>query len=272
MTLTLSSSPARSGAKSAALAGGLSFASVYHKRLRPKANEFRYGVFYICVNLRDIDRLRRPFVSVDRFNLLSFHRKDHGDSSGADLEGWIRALLSENGLGGTADGDIVLHCHPRLLGFAFNPISLWFCHDRDGALRAVLCEVNNTFGERHLYLVAHDDGRIIEPTDWLAARKVFHVSPFLPIEGFYRFRFRLDEARMRTDIHYHDAQGPMLVTSVDGRRRELTSMSALGAVARHPLMTFMVVGRIHFQALRLWLKRARFFGKPGSPPAKALTR
>jgi len=271
MTLILPS-PAETVAerRTTAIAGGLSLATVFHKRLRPKANAFRYGVFYVCINLADIDRLRRPLFSLDRFNLLSFHRKDHGPRTGGDLEAWIRGLLKDNGLE-TIDGDIVLHCHPRLLGYAFNPISLWFCHDRAGALRAVLCEVKNTFGERHLYLVAHADSRPIEPSDWLQARKVFHVSPFLPVEGFYRFRFRLDENGVRADIHYHDAEGPMLLTYVEGTRRNLTTASALGAVLRHPLMTLMVVGRIHYQAARLLLKKARFFRKP-APPAHDLTR
>ncbi|MGE0657973.1 MAG: DUF1365 family protein, partial [Reyranellaceae bacterium] len=107
--------------------------------------------------------------------------------------------------------------------------------------------------------------------DWLEARKVFHVSPFLPVEGRYRFRFRLDSQRVRADIHYHDDDGLMLVTWSDGDRRELGSASALGAVFRHPLMTFMVVFRIHLQAARLWFKRARFFRKP-APPAEELTR
>lgn len=255
---------------SSALAGGLCLAQVFHKRLRPQVNQFRYAVFYICVPLRQIERLRRPFFSIDRFNLLSFHRRDHGPRTGDDLERWVRNLLAENGLD-QANGDIVLHCHPRLLGYAFNPISLWFCHDRTGALRAVLCEVNNTFGETHCYLVAHEDGRPIEATDWLQARKALHVSPFLPVEGFYRFRFRLDGQSVRADIHYHDAKGPVLVTWLDGRRHDLTGGALLGAFVRHPLMSLMVIVRIHYQAARLMLKKARFFRKP-APPVHTLTR
>jgi len=271
MTLTISPSADRSAPISGVIAGGLSFATVFHKRARPRVNQFRYSVFYLCVDLRDIERLRRPFFSLDRFNLLSFHRKDHGACDGTDLEAWIRNVLSTNGLGDIADGHVVLHCHPRILGYVFNPISLWFCHDRSGGLRAVLCEVRNTFGERHLYLVAHADGGQILETDWLQARKVFHVSPFMPVSGHYRFRFRLDAERVRADIHYHDGEGLILVTYVDGCRRDLTVASAAGAVLRHPLMTLMVVGRIHYQAMKLLLKRARFHRKP-SPPSRDLTR
>ena len=136
---------------------------------------------------------------------------------------------------------------------------------------AVLCEVSNTFGERHLYLVAHPDSRPIAPDDWLQARKALHVSPFLPVEGHYRFRFRLEDGRARADIHYHDANGPILVTWVDGERRTLTDWSAVGAAIRHPLMTLNVVARIHLQALRLWRKGAIFHRKP-PPPDEELSR
>ena len=123
---------------------------------------------------------------------------------------------------------------PRMLGYVFNPVSFWFCRDRSGALRAVLCEVNNTFGESHCYLVHHDDRRPIEPDAWLEGRKVFHVSPFLPVEGGYRFRFRLDDGRAHVDVNYHDAEGLMLATSVGGRREALTDASVLPALPRQP--------------------------------------
>ncbi len=257
-----------------AIAGGLVRARIYHRRSRPRVNEFKYHAFYFCLRLQDIGRLPRPLVSLDRFNLISFHRKDFGPRDGSDLGVWIGAILRDNGLGDVADGDIVLQGHPRVLGYVFNPVSFWFCHDKAGALRAVLAEVSNTFGERHLYLVAHEDRRPIAPQDWLTSRKVFHVSPFMPVEGFYRFRFRLEDGRVRADIHYHDAcdqGGPILVTYVDGERSDLSSGSVLRALLRHPLMTLAVIGLIHFQALKLWTKRARFHRKP-DPPRETLTR
>ena len=256
---------------STAIAGGLVRAHIYHRRSRPRINEFKYQAFYFCLNLQDIDRLKRPFISVDRFNLISFHRADFGPRDGSDLRVWIEAIMAANGLSGIADGDIFLHGHPRVLGFVFNPVSFWFCHDRQGALRAVLAEVSNTFGERHLYLVAHEDNRPIAAQEWLSSRKVFHVSPFLPVAGDYRFRFRLERDRVRADIHYHDADGPMLVTYIDGTRRDLSSGSVVRALLRHPLMTLAVVGLIHYQAVKLWWKRARFHRKP-RPPQQTLTR
>ncbi len=160
---------------------------------------------------------------------------------------------------------------PRMLGYVFNPVSFWFCHDRAGAVRAVLCEVNNTFGETHCYLVHHDDRSEIQPDAWLEGRKVFHVSPFLPIEGGYRFRFRLDDERAHVDVNYHDGQGLMLATSVGGLREPLSDRAIVRRFVCNPTMTLGVVARIHWQALHLWRKRARFYGKP-APPAELVTR
>jgi uncharacterized protein len=160
---------------------------------------------------------------------------------------------------------------PRMLGYVFNPVSFWFCRDRAGALRAVLCEVNNTFGESHCYLVHHDDRRPIEPDAWLKGRKVFHVSPFLPVEGGYRFRFRLDEGHAHVDVNYHDQEGLMLATSVGGRREALSDARVLRRFLGNPMMTLAVVVRIHWQALHLLCKRARFHRKP-APPAEFVTR
>ncbi len=198
------------------------------------------------------------------------HRADFGPRDGSDLDAWIRTILAANGFADIADGDVILQGHPRVLGYVFNPVSFWFCLDGAGRLRAVLAEVNNTFGERHLYLVAHDDKRPIAPEDWLTS------SPFLPVEGGYRFRFRLEAGRVRADIHYYDAQQgdaakPMLVTYVDGERRDLSGPAVLRTLLRHPLMTLAVIALIHYQAIKIWAKRGRFHRKP-EPPQETLTR
>ena len=145
-------------------------------------------------------------------------------------------------------------------------MSFWFCRDRSGALRAVLCEVNNTFGESHCYLVHHPDARALKPDEWLDGRKVFHVSPFLPVEGDYRFRFRFDEKTAHVDVNYHDAKGLMLATSVSGRREPLTDRAVFRRFLGNPTMTLGVIARIHWQALQLWRKRVRFYRKPAPPP------
>lgn len=241
-------------------------ATVVHRRLRPRDNAFRYRVAYLCLGLEALQTAAGRWLKVDRAGLVSFRRSDHGARDGSDLEAWLKDILARHGLGDVCDGDVVLMTMPRMLGYVFNPVSFWFCRDRAGALRAVLCEVNNTFGETHGYLVHHNDRRPIEPDAWLEGRKAFHVSPFLPVEGGYRFRFRLDEERAHVDIHYHDAEGLMLATSVGGRREPLSDRTMLRRFLGNPTMTFAVIARIHWQALHLWRKRARLYRKPAPPP------
>jgi DUF1365 family protein len=248
----------------------LFFGEVMHRRLRPAENRFIYPVYFLRVPLSALARLPRPLLSVDRWNLLSFHVRDHGPRDGSALEPWIRGLLARYGLA-AADGEIVLQAFPRVLGYVFNPVSFWLCHDRQGQLRAVLAEVNNTFGERHNYLMAHDDCRPILPEDWIEARKVFHVSPFCRVEGRYRFRFGDAAGRTCFRIDYDDAEGALLVTSIAGSPQPLTTGALARAFAGYPGMTFGVVARIHWQALRLWLKRVRFISKP-LPPTEETTR
>jgi len=246
------------------------YGRVMHARLRPKRNIFSYGVFFMRFALSDMNRLAGPLFSVDRFNLLSFHRRDHGARDGGDLQTWIRSLLRAEGLR-AADGEIWLQAFPRVLGYVFNPVSFWLCHDRAGGLRAVLCEVSNTFGEHHNYLLAHSDERPIEASDVLTARKVFHVSPFCEVNGGYRFQFELDPAATRVRIDYDDPAGKLLVTSVSGEARALTTARIVRAFALYPWMTFAVIARIHWQAARLWLKGVRFVSKP-LPPVRETTR
>jgi DUF1365 family protein len=255
----------------------LCFGQVRHRRLRPAANAFAYGTYYVRLPLRALGR--RGFgcalFSRNRFNLLSFADADHGDGSTPLVE-WIDGLLRAEGVH-DADGEVWLQAMPRVLGYAFNPVSFWFCHRADGALRAVLCDVRNTFGERHFYLL--DSGAAIGNGSELAARKVFHVSPFCRVEGGYRFRFvRADPApgqpageRTLACIDYDDAAGLLLQTSLSGRATALSMRSVVRAFLGYPFMTFGVVARIHLQALRLWLRRVPFHTKP-VPPAHKVSR
>lgn len=241
-------------------------AVVVHRRLRPRVNAFRYRVAYLCLGLDALEKAAGRWLKVDRGGLVSFRRADHGGRDGGDLRVWLRSILDAQGLGATCDGEIVLMTLPRLLGYVFNPVSFWFCRDRAGALRAVLCEVNNTFGETHCYLVHRDDRGPLAADEWLEGRKVFHVSPFLPVEGNYRFRFRLDDEIVHVDVNYHDPAGLMLATSVGGRREPLADRTVVRRFLGRPMMTLGVVARIHWQALKLWRKRARFYRKPAPPP------
>lgn len=249
---------------------------VFHKRLRPIQHAFSYGVFFLRVPLSQLDRLGNRWFSRNRFNLVSLYDRDYGPRDGSSLEDWMRALLKREGIR-TANGDIVLQTFPRLLGYVFNPISVWYCLDQDEKLRAALCEVNNTFGEHHNYLIVHDDQRPIGPDDWLTARKVFHVSPFCAVKGHYRFRFEQTAGRAFTEIDYFDGgtsfadHDKLLVTTLHGIPAPLDAASTLRTFFRHPLMTFAVVLRIHTQALRLWLNHLPYFRKP-EPPAFKTTR
>jgi DUF1365 family protein len=240
-------------------------AVVAHSRARPRPHAFRYRVAYLCLGLDSLGAAAGRWLKLDRPGLVSFRQADHGARDGGDLKTWLQGVLAEHGLAEACDGTPLLMALPRMLGYVFNPVSFWFCRDRQGLLRAVLCEVNNTFGDSHCYLVHHDDRRPIEPGDWLDGRKVFHVSPFLPIEGAYRFRFRLDDNRLHVDVNYHDAQGLMLATSVGGQREALTDRAVVRRFLLNPLMTVGVVARIHWQALKLWRKKAKFYTRPAIP-------
>ncbi len=161
---------------------------------------------------------------------------------------------------------------PRVLGYVFNPVSFWFCHDQQGRLRAVLCEVNNTFGETHTYVCAHPDHRPIEGNDVLVGQKDFHVSPFLARTGHYTFRFKKQTERCDIWINYYDEQGKLqLATSLNGRFRALTKKTLRQAFWQHPLVTFKSIFLIHWQALKLVLKSAKYFKRPQQKAKRVTT-
>jgi DUF1365 family protein len=157
-----------------------------------------------------------------------------------------------------------------MLGFAFNPVSFWLCLDKGDGLRAVVAEVNNTFGERHFYVCRHEDRRRIVPQDTIAAEKVFHVSPFMPVEGHYRFSFSWSDRAFGCRIDLHDAEGLILTAAMSGPRLPFSSWRLARALALNPLLMFKVLGLIHYQAVRLWAKGVRHFSKP-QPPAEPVS-
>ena len=240
--------------------------SVRHARLRPAPHRFAYPTRFLMLPMRTLARTPCAALARNRRGLLSFHDADHGDGR-ADALAWFDELLAAEGLR-DADGEVWLQTYPRLLGYAFKPVSFWYAHRRDGSLAAIVVEVNNTFGERHCYLL---HGERLAWGRELTAAKVFHVSPFCRVEGRYRFRFLRAADRIVARIDHDDADGPLLQTSVSGTLEPLTAASARRAFWRAPLMTLGVIGRIHWQALRLWLKRVPFFGKP-SPPRAFVSR
>ncbi|MDE2252753.1 MAG: DUF1365 domain-containing protein [Betaproteobacteria bacterium] len=259
---------------------------VHHQRLRPALHRFTHRVFFLMLPMRTLATSPELLcIPRNRRGLVSFHDCDHGDG-GADSQAWLLSLLHEQGIK-DADGEIWLQTFPRVLGYVFNPVSFWYCHRADGTLCAILAEVNNTFGERHCYLLtsASPDGALgtVAWGQQLHASKVFHVSPFCAVEGTYRFRFlrrrrvaphghsELELERMVARIDHDDAQGPLVLTSISGVLRPLTAASARAAVLAHPFMTVGVMAGIHWQALKLWRKRVPLFSKP-APPRSGVTR
>ena len=235
------------------------FGHVAHRRLRPTVHAFAYPVFYVRLPLADLAAAEGPVFAIGRLHALSLYQKDHGPRDGSPLDSWIKMLLRERGL--PDDGEVVLQTFPRVWGYVFNPVSFWFCHNRAGALIAVLAEVKNTFGGHHHYLLHNPDGIPLRDGQTLWADKRFHVSPFCVIKGGYRFCFRLETTRPLARIDYDDGEGELLLTSISGRPRSWTTRGLLAALLRMPFLTVGVMLRIHWQALRLWLKRVPFHGK-----------
>ncbi|MCC5987662.1 MAG: DUF1365 domain-containing protein [Pararhodobacter sp.] len=245
----------------------------FHGRKGVVANSFAYGVDYLLLN-PEAQALRAPAIfSRNRAGLVSLHDVDHGGARGAG-EGavWARRVLAQAGLT-AADGELLLLAQPRILGHVFNPVSFWLCHGRDGTLRCVIAEVSNTFGDRHSYLCHHDDQRPITATDELTARKVFHVSPFQPVAGGYRFRFDISEERVNIRIEYGDgtASAGGVIATLSGARRPASTAGLLGAMLRRPFGSRRVLALIHWQALKLWWKGAPFRPRP-APPAHEVSR
>lgn len=242
---------------------------VMHHRLRPRVHRLRYRLFSVLLDLDDIDALssRLRLFSRGRFNLTAFHDRDHGDGSAIPLRAQAEALLDHAGI--SHGGPIRILTMPRIFGFAFNPLTVWFCHDRAGVLTAIIYEVNNTFGERHSYLlpVTPDDGDDVRQV----AAKSFHVSPFLPMAMTYSFRVRPPGDRLAIAIAADDADGPVLFAGHRAKRHDLTDGALLRALATHPLLTVKVVVGIVWEALRLWLKRVPVHPHPGVAPAGPIT-
>lgn len=245
----------------------IGFGQVRHTRLRPRMHAFAYDTYFLMLPMRRLhDSQAMGALAVNRPGSIAFYDSDHGDgrspSQGGAL-GWMTELLQAESID-DADGEIWLHTYPRVWGYTFKPVSFWYCHRADGSLRAVVAEVNNTFGERHCYLLdAPQYG--VEQT----ARKCFHVSPFCRIDGGYRFRFmrtqRDGQARTVVRVDHDDSQGPLIHTSVSGTLQPATASALRRALWRYPAMTLMVMARIHWQALQLWLKRTGFVRKPLAP-------
>lgn len=238
-------------------------ARITHVRFTPKPYALTHRLAYLHVPIDALGRLPRRFLARNGFGLFALNDRDYGDR-GSGLETWIaEALASENiPLPG---GEITLVTLPRVLGFGFNPVSFWLCHRPDGALETVLAEVNNTFGERHCYLCRKPDGSAISSQEEIVARKVFHVSPFMPVDGEYRFRFIEKPGRLSIRIDLYREGRRALTATICGDLSDLTSGSLFKSFARHPFPTLQVVLLIHYHAARLYMAGHRIFSKPAAP-------
>lgn len=240
-----------------------------HRRLAPRVHQFRYRVFSLLIDLDELPRLDRglTFFSWNRFGLFSFHDRDHGDGRPLDL--WLDSLLQ--GAGIEADGPRRVLCYPRILGYVFNPLSVWFCHHRDGSLKAIVYEVHNTYDERHAYVLPVDvDGDVHDDRAPVAQEclKEFYVSPFLSRDCRYRFRIQPPDEKVAVVIHQEEQGRPILDASFAGRRRPLNDRTLLAMALTYPLMTLKVIVAIHFEAVRLMLKGIR--RHPHSPASAPL--
>jgi DUF1365 family protein len=239
--------------------------AVIHRRLRPKVHQFRYRAFWLLVDLNELPALaaRLRLFSHNRFNLFALHDTDLGDGSATPLRDQAERILSEAGID-IAGGSIQLLCMPRTFGYSFNPISIYYCHRRNGKLAAIIYEVHNTFGERHSYIAA-----IKTESDQLrqTCRKVFYVSPFMDMDLVYHFRMSEPTERLTVGISASQGGEPVLNACLAGHRRELSDSALLLIFLKIPLITAKVTLAIHWEALRLWLKGIRLRARP-APPAR----
>lgn len=247
------------------LASALYPGHVTHARLKPREHRLSYRIYSLLLDLDELDDVDRRlrWFSVDRFNLFSFHRKDRGNGSGRDLKGQVESAMRAAGVEPDG-GPIRLLAMPRLLGWAFNPLSTYFCHRRDGTLAAILWEVDNTFGQRHAYMIpvegAGSDGEIVQHCD-----KAFYVSPFMPMDLRYEFRVRPPAETLSIRIDTFDAGGKVLGARHMARKQALTDAALLRAFFSIPFLTLRVIGGIHWEALKIWLKRVRLVSRPAPP-------
>ena len=244
---------------------GLYIGAVMHQRLRPRRHRFDYKSMWMLIDI-DAPPAGLRWFSLNRFNLFSFHERDHADGAPGPLRDKIVALAARAGQ--AIEGRILLFTSPRVLGHVFNPLSVYFCFDRADVLRVVVWEVSSTFGERHSYVlpVAQGDGVVRQ-----RCRKALHVSPFLDMDMEYRFRISRRDQALSIGIVDEDKDGPILSAALNAAWRPTSDSALLAAFARMPFSTLKTVLAIHWEALRLLFRGAKFRSRPPGPlkPARA---
>ena len=233
--------------------------SVIHKRFKPKKHFFKYNVFSLFLDLDEISELdaKISFFSYNKFNILSFFDKDHGYRDGSSVKNWLIPILKKKKIS-TKKIKIKILCYPRIFGYVFNPLSIFFIYDTDSNPIAVLYEVKNTFGEQHTYVFKID---IKNKQISNNCKKKFYVSPFMDLESKYFFKVLIPSKRLSVIIDQRDKEGKLLFASQDGERVRINSKNLLISYLKHPLMTVKIISAIHYEALKLWIKGVKLVKK-----------
>jgi DUF1365 family protein len=253
-------------------AAALYFGEVMHARLKPVGHRFSYRVMSLLIDLDRLDEADRqsPLFGINRAALYSFNESDHGKRDGSSLRAYAQACAEAQGID-LSGGRVLLLCYPRLLGFTFNPLSVYFCHRADGELALIIYEVRNTFGDIHCYALPVKPGEASAAGIRQQHDKQFYVSPFVEMAMRYHFRVLPPGDNVRLRILETDREGPLLAATFNGTRRALTTSALLRAFLALPLVTMKIVAAIHWEALRLWLKGARLVPRPAAADAKTST-
>ena len=233
--------------------------TVIHKRFKPKTHFFKYSVFSLFIDLSELNQLDKTIniFSYNKFNLVSFYEKDHGNRDGSSLIEWVKKNLDENKIN-SEDIKIKLLCYPRIFGYVFNPLSVFYIYDNNEKLICILYEVKNTFGEQHTYIFKTDiNHNLIQHV----CKKKFHVSPFIEMDCIYFFRLLKPGNKISVIIDQNDKEGKVLYASQDGIRSEMTNANFIKSYLKHPLMTFKIIVAIHFEAFKLWTKGIKLIKK-----------
>jgi hypothetical protein len=232
--------------------------TVIHKRFKPKIHFFKYKVFSLLIDLSELDILDKKinFFSYNKFNLISFFDKDHGERDGSSLIKWVKKNLRDNQIN-SENIRIKLLCYPRILGYVFNPLSVFYVYNNDEKLISILYEVKNTFGEQHTYIFKVENNNLLQHN----CVKKFHVSPFIEMDCNYFFRILKPAEKISVIIDQYQSNEKILYASQDGKRTEFTSSELIKSYLKHPLMTFKIISAIHFEAFKLWAKGIKFIKK-----------
>ena len=233
--------------------------TVIHKRFKPKTHYFKYSVFSLLIDLSELDYLSKniKFFSHNKFNLVSFYEKDHGNRDGSSLILWVKKNLEENNIK-SENVRIKLLCYPRILGYVFNPLSVFYIYDAEEKLKCILYEVKNTFGEQHTYIFKVDNDQKLYQHN---CSKKFHVSPFIEMNCKYFFRLLKPGKKISVIIDQYQTNEKILYASQYGERSDFNTKELIKSYIKHPLMTFKIISAIHFEAFKLWIKGIKYIKK-----------